>query len=243
MGLERINELKKLRRLTNEELAQLSGVPLSTLAKLTSGATADPKLGTLVALARVLGCSLDEFGDGKVVPFPGAEGEEDSFAERYARLDGPGRRVVDAVLDLELERCEGETAVRYIREYVSPAAAGCVSPAEGDDYVLVPRGAAVPEQADFAVRIAGDSMEPYIRDGSRVYVSRAAQVRSGDIGIFFADGGIVCKQYCEDSRGGLFLLSLNRARSDADVFIAADSGAAVCCFGKVLGVKAPLPEY
>jgi SOS-response transcriptional repressor LexA len=216
-------------------------VPLSTLAKLTSGATSDPKLGTLKALARVLECSLDEFGDSFV---PREITPGDSFAERYSRLDGPGRRVVEAVLELELERSEGEeTNVRYMREYVSPAAAGIVSPVEGDDYVLVRRGRNVPEAADFAVRIAGDSMEPYISDGSRVFVSRSAQMKSGDIGIFFADGGIVCKQYCEDGRGGLFLLSLNRARSDADVIIRADSGAAVYCFGKVLGVRAPLPEY
>ena len=35
MGLERINQLKKEKRLTNARLAELSGVNLSTLDKIT----------------------------------------------------------------------------------------------------------------------------------------------------------------------------------------------------------------
>lgn len=63
MGLEKINQLKKQKKLTNEELAALSGVPKGTIDKITSGATKDPKLETLKALARVLGCSLADFDD------------------------------------------------------------------------------------------------------------------------------------------------------------------------------------
>lgn len=63
MGLEIINQRKKLKKMTNEELAVLSGVPKGTIDKITSGATKDPKLETLKALARVLGCSLSDFDD------------------------------------------------------------------------------------------------------------------------------------------------------------------------------------
>ena len=57
---------------TNEELSVLSGVPKGTIDKITSGATKDPKLETLKALARVLDCSLADFDDPK----------ERHFAER-----------------------------------------------------------------------------------------------------------------------------------------------------------------
>ena len=63
MGLEIINQLKKQKRMTNEDLALLSGVPKGTIDKITSGVTKDPKLETLKALARVLGCSLSDFDD------------------------------------------------------------------------------------------------------------------------------------------------------------------------------------
>ena len=100
-----------------------------------------------------------------------------------------------------------------------------------------------PAAADFAVRIAGDSMEPYIADGSRVYVSRMGGLAPGDVGIFFVDGDMKCKQYCEDSEGNIYLFSANRARRDADVMVSAGSGLTVVCFGKVLlGERIPLPR-
>ncbi len=63
MGLEKIAELKKKLGLTNEELSRLSGVPKGTIDKILSGVTKDPKLETLKAIARVLGCTLDDFDD------------------------------------------------------------------------------------------------------------------------------------------------------------------------------------
>ncbi len=63
MGLERINEYKKKLGMTTEELSEKSGVPIGTLNKILSGATKDPKLETLKAIARVLGLSLDDFDD------------------------------------------------------------------------------------------------------------------------------------------------------------------------------------
>lgn len=49
--------------LTTEELSQRSGIPIGTLNKILSGQTQDPKLETLKSLARVFGCSLDDFDD------------------------------------------------------------------------------------------------------------------------------------------------------------------------------------
>ena len=63
MGLDKIVELKKKMGLTNEELSTLSGVPKGTVDKILSGVTKDPKLETLKAIARVLGCTLDDFDD------------------------------------------------------------------------------------------------------------------------------------------------------------------------------------
>ena len=69
MGLEKIVEYKKKLGLTTEELSKRSGVPVGTLNKILSGQTKDPKLETLKALARVFGCTLDDFDDmSKVEP-------------------------------------------------------------------------------------------------------------------------------------------------------------------------------
>ena len=63
MGLEKIAEYKKKLNMTTFVLSYRSGVPLGTLNKILSGATKDPKLETLKAIARVLGLSLDDFDD------------------------------------------------------------------------------------------------------------------------------------------------------------------------------------
>ena len=63
MGLEKISEYKKQLNMTTEELSAKSGVPVGTLNKILSGATKDPKLETLKAIARVLGLTLNDFDD------------------------------------------------------------------------------------------------------------------------------------------------------------------------------------
>ncbi len=81
MGLEKINEYKKRSGLTTEELSKLSGVPVGTLNKILSGATKDPKLETLKAIARVLGLTLNDFDDIPYSPTIAAHFDGNDFTE------------------------------------------------------------------------------------------------------------------------------------------------------------------
>ncbi len=63
MGFDVINRLKKEQGLTNAMIAERAGITLSTLDKITSGKNTNPKLDTLQAICRVLGCRLDDFDD------------------------------------------------------------------------------------------------------------------------------------------------------------------------------------
>ncbi len=54
MTFEEMKKRKKELHYTNEKIAELSGVPLSTVQKIFSGATKYPRLGTMVALGKVL---------------------------------------------------------------------------------------------------------------------------------------------------------------------------------------------
>ena len=51
------------------------------------------------------------------------------------------------------------------------------------------------EEADYAVRISGKSMEPTIRDNSIVFVKRTSELHDGDVGIFVVDGNVMCKRF------------------------------------------------
>lgn len=85
MGLEKINEYKKKLGYTTEELSKQSGVPIGTLNKILSGATKDPKLETLKAIARVLDLTLNDFDDNEpttiAAHFDGDEYTEDELNE------------------------------------------------------------------------------------------------------------------------------------------------------------------
>lgn len=63
MGLERITDLRKQAGMTIDELSIRSGIPVSTLKKISAGLTANPTLDTVKAIARALNCSIDEFDD------------------------------------------------------------------------------------------------------------------------------------------------------------------------------------
>ena len=134
--------------------------------------------------------------------------------------------------------------IEYIKHYLVPAAAGYASPIEGEDYELLERGMDTPLDADFCISIQGDSMEPYIKDGSLVYVKRDAPLHEFDVGIFFVDGDVFCKQWCLSYDGALYLLSANPLRRDANITIPRESGRMCVCFGKVLlPTRLPEPRY
>lgn len=55
----------------------------------------------------------------------------------------------------------------------------------------------VPEDADFGIRITGDSMTPYYSDGQIVWVERCTELNPGEVGIFICDNEGYIKQYSE----------------------------------------------
>lgn len=57
------------------------------------------------------------------------------------------------------------------------------------------------QEADYAVKISGDSMEPTILDGSTVFVKQVEELHNGDIGIFNVNGCTMCKRYIKRGRG------------------------------------------
>lgn len=54
MDILELKEKKKKSGMTNQEIAKLSGIPVSTVNKIFSGATKNPRYGTLLAIEEVL---------------------------------------------------------------------------------------------------------------------------------------------------------------------------------------------
>lgn len=82
-------------------------------------------------------------------------------------------------------------------------------------------------QANFALRVSGDSMEPVYHDGDMVLIESQPSVNVGDIGIFILNNEGYIKEF-----GGDRLISLNPDYND----IMLNENDSIYCRGKVIGV-------
>ena len=89
------------------------------------------------------------------------------------------------------------------------------------------------QRGDFAIRVNGDSMEPWLPDGS-IQIGVRETPRDGDIAALMVDGEFFVKQVVLDYVGNLHMFSLNRARKDLDRTIWASGDNRVQCFGTIL---------
>ena len=243
---DRIRARREELALSRPQLAERLGVTPSTISNYETGVSF-PKEEIMLRLFDCLEIDpntlfQDSFrGGGSVLTQ-----KERQLLERYRSLSPAGRDSVGSVLEAllsyqsELERAVPEPEPRVIPLYRTPAAAGYAAPVFGEDFDYLTVSDQVPQGAEFAVRIQGDSMAPCIADGDTVYVNRDP-LAAGDVGIFCVDGEMFCKQYYKDPAGTVYLFSLNRARADADIVLTAASGRTLVCFGRVILHAPPLP--
>lgn len=243
---QRIRERREELGLSQAELARRLGVTQSTVGNYEAGISS-PNGEKLLRLFDCLETEpnylfQDSYQGGKKV----LNGPERALLERYRRLSPAGRRTLQSVAEAlgsyqeEMEAEQMAPEPKVIPLYRSPAAAGYAAPVFGEDYEPHVLTEDRPQGAEFAVRIQGDSMSPWIPDGSVVYVNHDP-LADGDVGIFCVDGAMVCKQYHKQG-GTVYLFSLNRSRADADVVLPESSGRSLVCLGRVMLRGFSLPE-
>ena len=244
---QRLRERRRELGISQGELARALGVSLSAVSNYENGQNA-VREDVLLKLFQVLDVDpnylyQDAISGRSFV----CSAEEEALVRKYRKLATPGRQTLHAVADAlgayqtDLEEAAPPQEVRQIPLYRCPAAAGLAAPVFGEDFDYIDVTGSVPRGAELAVRIQGDSMEPWIRDGSVVYVNHDP-LQNGDVGIFCVDGEMVCKQYYRDPLGMVYLFSLNRRRADADVLLPPSSGRSLTCFGRCMLHSLPLPQ-
>lgn len=260
---DRIKALRLQASMTQKELGEKLDVSVVTIRNWELGMK-KPSMAAIISLAQVFHVSTDYMlgvapnyeKDNSLLSY-----NEKKLLTNYRALDEHGRKAVDTICLLEKSRIDAErskntpepkqkstyrkqTASRYIPKYITPTAAGFSAPLDGDEFEMLLVDNNVPTDADFAVRVQGDSMFPYIHDGETVYVRRDCELNNGDVGIFCVNGSMYCKQYYLDEERNLALVSANPDLKESNVYVSAESGMTVHCYGKVLlGYHIPLPDY
>lgn len=243
---ERLRTRREELNISRADLAEALGVSRSAIGNYETGISF-PKEDVLLRLFDCLQVDPNYLYKDS---FQGAEQvlshNERQLLEKYRSLSTTGRETVRSMVDAlcayrdEIEQGQPQEECRVIPLYRTAAAAGYAAPVAGEDYDLLPVAGDVPRGAEYAVRIQGDSMAPWIPDKSVVYVNRDP-MQPGDVGIFCVDGGMLCKQYYRDPLGMVYLFSLNRERTDADVVLPVSSGRTIVCFGRVMMHGLPIP--
>lgn len=104
--ITRIKKLKSEKKITNERLSELTGIPLGTLSKIMAGISDSPKLSNMVLIADALGCTLDYIVSGTPENNNNyyLEPEEITFIEEYRQLDTHAKELLSLVARKELDR-------------------------------------------------------------------------------------------------------------------------------------------
>ena len=233
--IDRIKLLKSQKKITNEQLSAMTGIPLGTLSKLLAGMSDSPKLSNIIAICGALDCSVEYIVSGtpeNTHNYTLSAGEI-RVIEQYRRLDAWGRDLVETVLakaeehtapvvaepeeksarilqpirlgNRYAEEQRVRSGKRSIRLFELPVSAGVgvYLDEERAESISIPNSDKTAE-ADYALRISGNSMEPRYHNGDILLVQHADGVEVGELGIFLLDGCGFFKVY-----GGDRLLSLN----------------------------------
>ncbi len=187
---QRLKSLRAERNLTQQNLGDAVGVSTVTIRAWERNAK-KPAMDALLSLGRALNISIDTLLDFHLENTPNyalvLTSAEKKLLSSYQALDNYGKKAVDAICVLEKERVDAAKTIRvipkvidfqqvnserFIPRYTTPSAAGSSVPLDGVDFEMILVDSSVPEEADYAVYIQGNSMYPYIHDGDMVYVKK-----------------------------------------------------------------------
>lgn len=224
--LEKLIDLRAKTGMSYKAISDRTGLPYSAVMNLFNRKNNDPKLLMVNSIVKCMNGDLDMlFGEHD----DGMTDEERELTEYYRALDYSGKELVQTLMSHEFDRVE---AVRRITPrddysiiyYDFPVSAGTGEFMDINTASVVSLSQRPPKNADYMLRIAGNSMEPEFCDGDYVYVEKSDNVEHGETGIFSYAGSVYIKVYTDDG-----LMSLNPDYK----LIPGDSD--IKCLGRVIG--------
>ncbi len=228
----------KQKGISQKQLAEKLDVSQAAVTNWVKGKNA-PDIEALIQICQLLNVPLEQLLG--LEPAPKLSSEDRAFFQKYCRLDSSGKNMIGLLVDHELERMEAlstgnilpirpETTPEIIQLpfYNLPVSAGTGIFLD-DSYreeIMVERSD-LTEQADFALRISGNSMEPRYHDGEILLVREQQEVQPGEYGIFVLNGQGYFKKLGRNA-----LVSLNPDYQPIPI----REYDQISCIGKVIGI-------
>lgn len=132
-----------------------------------------------------------------------------------SQLDKMGKKKVDEYIEVLIlsgkyinKSADVIPFTRQLKLFDIPVSAGTGEFLDSDSYELIDASNDVPDIADFALRISGNSMEPEYHNGQIVFVHKQDSLNDREVGIFGYNNNVYCKKLSLNTTGTK-LISLN----------------------------------
>ena len=230
---ERLRQLRTDAHMSQEELAAKLQLSKGAIGNYETGIR-EPNRQTQEAIADLFNVELD-YLTGRTNTRPEYSLEEQWLISCYRKADEDIKIAVKTVLRRFVDKQQQAEPKKTKVIPLFPAAAGPTDQRDEEPFEEYETD----QDADFAVRISGDSMEPEFHDGE-VVLCKKRKPKDGEIAVISVNGSILVKQYISDSFGNLYLRSLNRKRKDSDMDILASGNLSARGYGTVIHKRIPL---
>lgn len=211
-----LKERRLEKKLTLEEVGEKVGVGKSTVRKWENGMIENMGRDKIVLLSKALDISpLEILGiEDELAP--------SSIETIYNQLNEQRQTKVYNYASKQLEEQNSNVTSIDKNKKVYILGKTAANPTEvsyGDAVYDETIDTNVPRNADCALVIQGDSMEPLLHDGSIVFYKQQCEVENGEIAIVDIDGnGVTCKKVYFNYDDNIVLLkSLNEKYDDREL--------------------------
>ena len=209
--------------LTLEDVGNYVGVGKSTVRKWENGDITNMKRDKIVSLSKILKLDPLDIID--------PNNELSNRNNRYIkavisgmnRLSNERQKNVKNYVDSQLDEQENSKISENISSisvvHNSAVAANPTELTYGDTVLQDEEFERIPDNADLAIPVIGDSMEPTIKNGGLVFIHEQPIIENGEIAVVEIDGeGTTCKKvYFDYSNKEIILKSINPKYPDRHI--------------------------
>ena len=236
-----LKEIRKAKGIGQEKVSEDLGISLRAYQNYEYGAR-EPNLEMLCKLADYFNVTTDYLlgrapqTDAMALLISQTDVSLETLTKQFEALPEDGKVLMIAIIralnetrDIRYPKKKPRTV--WIKQHQNKAAAGFGYLLENDDewYDVEVIDNPKVSEADFAVEIDGDSMEPDYHNGDLALIKLDPDVPVGEVGLFVLDGMGYIKE-----RGKKCLISINPDYDDIEL----DSSAR--CIGLVIGTARPV---